>query len=393
MPGLAAPSDYSREPLRHPALRINSKEPFNAEPPRLALISSYVTPVDYFYKRNHGPIPIVEDIDRYFVSVSGLVQNSKNIFMKDIWSLPKYTVAATLQCAGNRRTAMSKTRKVKGVGWDVAAIGNAVWGGAKLSDVLELIGIPKLTSVTSLGGKHIEFVSVDKCKEENGGPYKASIPLSQATNPVADVLLAYEMNGEPLNRDHGYPLRVVVPGVIGARSVKWLDSINIIAEECQGFFMQKDYKMFPPSVDWDNINWSTRNPQMDFPVQSAICSLEDINVVKHEKITIKGYAVSGGGRGIERVDVSIDGGKTWVEASRYQKPGIPYNAGDSCSDKWAWVFFEAEAVVPQGAEIVAKAVDIAANVQPENVEVIWNLRGILNTSWHRVHVRIGHSNM
>lgn len=93
----------------------------------MALISSYVTPVDYFYKRNHGPIPIVEDIDRYFVSVSGLVQNSKNIFMKDIWSLPKYTVAATLQCAGNRRTAMSKTRKVKGVGWDVAAIGNGQW--------------------------------------------------------------------------------------------------------------------------------------------------------------------------------------------------------------------------------------------------------------------------
>lgn len=112
-----------------------------------------------------------------------------------------------------------------------------------------------------------------------------------------------------LNRDHGYPLRVVVPGVIGARSVKWLDSIHVIAEECQvrnvsvykvcfrsefpfcifpfvlkfifivlndklnyittmqGFFMQKDYKMFPPSVDWDNINWSTRRPQMDFPVQ------------------------------------------------------------------------------------------------------------------------------
>lgn len=101
-----------------------------------------------------------------------------------------------------------------------------------------------------------------------------------------------------LNRDHGYPLRVVVPGVIGARSVKWLDSIDVIAEECQvwrfalilklfsnffffarvfrilslhsiiqGFFMQKDYKMFPPSVDWDNINWSTRKPQMDFPVQ------------------------------------------------------------------------------------------------------------------------------
>ncbi|KMT09089.1 hypothetical protein BVRB_6g131970 [Beta vulgaris subsp. vulgaris] len=393
MPGIRSPSDYSNEPPRHPSLKINSKEPFNAEPHRSGLISSYVTPVDLFYKRNHGPIPVVDDIERYRLSVMGLINIQRELSMKDIWDLPKHTVTATLQCAGNRRTAMSKTRKVRGVGWDISAIGNAVWAGAKLADVLELVGIPKLSSSTPSGGKHVEFVSIDRCKEENGGPYKASIPLIQATNPEADVLLAYEMNGEPLNRDHGYPLRVVVPGVIGARSVKWLDSMSVIAEECQGFFMQKDYKMFPPSVNWENINWSTRRPQMDFPVQSAICSLEDSNVLKDRKVTVKGYAVSGGGRGIERVDISIDGGKTWVEASRYQKPGVPYVADGPYSEKWAWVFFEAKVEVSHSAEIVAKAVDIAANVQPENVESIWNLRGILNTSWHRVDVRVGHSSM
>ncbi|XP_034207328.1 sulfite oxidase isoform X3 [Prunus dulcis] len=269
----------------------------------------------------------------------------------------------------------------------------SVWGGAKLADVLELVGIPKLTGATKSGGKHVEFVSVDKCKEENGGPYKASIPLIQATNPEADVLLAYEMNGETLNRDHGYPLRVIVPGVIGARSVKWLDSINVITEECQGFFMQKDYKMFPPSVNWDNINWSTRRPQMDFPVQCVICSLEDVNAIKPGKVKITGYAASGGGRGIERVDVSVDGGKTWIEASRYQRTGIPYISEHTSSEKWAWVLFEATADVQQSTEIVAKAVDSAANVQPEKVEDIWNLRGILNTSWHRVQVRVGHSNL
>lgn len=384
MPGIRGPSDYSQEPPRHPCLKINSKEPFNAEPLRSALVSSYITPVDLFYKRNHGPIPIVDDIESYHVSLGGLIGNPKKLFMRDIWMLPKYDVTATLQCAGNRRTAMSDVRKVRGVGWDVAAIGNAVWGGAKLADILELVGIPKLMSATQTGGKHVEFVSIDKCKEENGGPYKASIPLSLATNPEADVLLAYEMNGEPLNRDHGYPLRVVVPGVIGARSVKWLDSINIIADACQGFFMQKDYKMFPPSVDWDNISWPTRRPQMDFPVQSAICSLEDVHMVKPGKVTVRGYAVSGGGRGIERVDVSIDGGKSWVEVSRFQKTGVPYIADDMSSDKWAWVLFEVAVDVTQSTDILAKAVDSAANVQPKNVEEIWNLRGILNTSWHRV---------
>ncbi|KAF7801695.1 sulfite oxidase [Senna tora] len=288
---------------------------------------------------------------------------------------------------------MSKTKVVKGVGWDVSAIGNAVWSGAKLVDVLELVGIPKLTSITQFGGKHVEFVSIDKCKEENGGPYKVSIPLSLATNPEADVLLAYEMNEEPLNRDHGYPLRVIVPGIIGARSVKWLDSINIIAEESQGFFMQRDYKMFPPSVNWENINWSTRRPQMDFPVQCVICSLEDVSTIKLGKVKISGYAVSGGGRGIERVDVSVDGGKTWLEASRFQKSGIPYIADDANSDKWAWVQFEITVDIHNSTEVIAKAVDSAANVQPEKVEDIWNLRGILNTSWHRVQVRAGHSNL
>ncbi|XP_038998353.1 sulfite oxidase-like [Hibiscus syriacus] len=393
MPGIKGPSDYSQEPPRHPCLQINSKEPFNAEPPRSALVSSYVTPVDLFYKRNHGPIPVVDDIERYCINITGLIETPKKLYMRDVRMLPKFNVTAILQCAGNRRTAMSKTRKVRGVGWDVSAIGNAVWGGAKLADVLELVGIPKLTSSTRSGGKHVEFVSIDKCKEENGGPYKASIPLSQATNPEADVLLAYEMNGEPLNRDHGYPLRVIVPGVIGARSVKWLDSINIIAEECQGFFMQKDYKMFPPSVDWDNIDWSTRRPQMDFPVQSVICSLEDVQSIKPGKITISGYAASGGGRGIERVDVSIDGGKTWIEASRFQKTGIPYILDHESSDKWAWVLFKITVDIPRSTQIVAKAVDSGANVQPENVQDIWNLRGILNTSWHRVEVRVGHSNM
>lgn len=387
MPGLRAPSDYSQEPPRHPALRINSKEPFNAEPHRAALVSSYITPVDFFYKRNHGPIPLVDDIEGYRVSVGGLVAKPIQLSMSEIRKLPKYTVAATLQCAGNRRTAMSKTRAVKGVGWDVAALGNATWGGAKLSDVLELVGIPNFAAVSSLGGKHVEFTSVDRCKEEKGGPYKASIPLRQATNPESDVILAYEMNGEIINRDHGYPLRVVVPGVIGARSVKWLDSIDVIKEECQGFFMQKDYKMFPPSVNWDNINWSNRTPQMDFPVQCAICSLEDEDVVNQGKIIVSGYAVSGGGRGIERVDISVDGGKSWMEADRYQKSSVPYVSNDLSSDKWAWVLFKAIVDVPENVEIIAKAVDTAANVQPENVDAIWNLRGILNTSWHRVHVR------
>jgi len=190
-----------------------------------------------------------------------------------------------------------------------------------------------------------------------------------------------------LSRDHGYPLRVVVPGTIGARSVKWLDKIEVNANECQGFFVQKDYKMFPPTVDWDNIKWLSRRPLMDFPVNCAICSLEDVSSAEWgKKVIIRGYALSGGGRGIERVDVSVDGGKTWVEARRYQKEGVPYVADSEDCDKWAWVLFELETEIRPPTDIIVKAVDSAANVQPEKVETIWNLRGVLNNSWHVVHV-------
>lgn len=125
---------------------------------------------------------------------------------------------------------------------------------------------------------------------------------------------------------------------------------------------------------------------MDYPVQSAVCSLEDKSAVKPGQVTVAGYALSGGGRGIERVDISPDGGKSWIEAHRYQKHDVPYVTSDISCDKWAWVLFEAVVNVKGDTVIVSKAVDSSANVQPESVESIWNLRGILNTCWHRVHL-------
>ncbi|KAL2610451.1 hypothetical protein R1flu_029024 [Riccia fluitans] len=390
---LFGPKGYDDEPPRDPSLQINSKEPFNAEPPPSALVKSFITPVEMFYKRNHGPIPVLTNQASYRLEITGLAPKTLSLSMDEIRSLEKHTVVVTLQCAGNRRTAMSQKRTVKGVGWGIAALGNAVWGGARLSDVLALVGIPSYTKSTASGGKHVEFISVDQCPEEKGGPYRASIPLFQATDPEADVLLAYEMNGQELKRDHGYPLRVVVPGIIGARSVKWISSIDISPIECQGFFQQRDYKIFPPWVNWDNIVWSSRRPLMDFPVQCAICTPSEGSILKAGSVVkISGYALSGGGRGIERVDVSVDGGHSWKEATRTQK-GVSTSSNlyisdveENC-DKWAWVLWELNTTLAPPATIIAKAVDSAANVQPATVEEVWNLRGVLNNSWHEVHVK------
>eukprot|EP00850_Spirogloea_muscicola_P016374 SM000132S26889 [mRNA] locus=s132:207855:211386:- [translate_table: standard] len=357
---LWGPTDYAGEPARDPSLVVNDKAPFNAEPTPAALRASYITPVHYFYKRNHGPIPFC-DVARYKLEVTGHMQNQLSLSLDEIKRLPKEEVMATLQCAGNRRTEMSKRKKVRGVGWGLATLGNAVWGGVKLWRILELAGIPRDTSCTADGARYVQFTSVDVCKEEKGGPYTASVPLAMATLQDMDVLLAYEMNGK-------------------------------------GFFTQKDYKMFPPAVDWDNVDWDTRRPIMDFPVQCAICQPVDGDIVKADnEITVKGYAIAGGGRGIERVDVSVDGGATWQQARLLQQgaglqiqgSGKPESFSPSATqkgDKWAWIFWELSTTVQGPCEVVAKAVDTSCNTQPKGWQEVWNLRGVLNNSWHRVRL-------
>ncbi|GJN40051.1 hypothetical protein PR202_gb29217 [Eleusine coracana subsp. coracana] len=362
---LRGPSDYSEEPPRHPSpastprsapsvSQLIIQEPFNAEPTRRDLVASYITPVDFFFKRNHGPIPVLDDVASYYVTIGGLVGQPRRLSLDDIRKLPKYNVTATLQCAGNRRTEMSKSRKVRGVGWDVCALGNATWGGAKLSDVLQLVGVPYHTEITPTGGKHVEFISVDQCPEEKGGPYKASIPLGQATNPAADVLVAYEMNGEVAyhNLHHITKYSSVI-----------MDTLSV--------------PLFLVLLVLDPSN-----------VSNMFSGRHQRRQIRTGYIDLTQQLLLTSGRGIERVDISTDSGKSWFGADRYQKEDVPYVAGDITSDKWAWVLFKAVVDVNVDTEIVAKAVDSSANVQPESVESIWNLRGILNTCWHRVRLLI-----
>ncbi|CAI5953610.1 unnamed protein product [Closterium sp. NIES-64] len=408
--GLRGPTTYDAEPTRRPDMIVNHQAPYNAETPPALLGTAFITGADAFYVRSHGPTPVLDDADSYRLQVGGLVPKPLSLSLQDIKSMPAETIVATMMCAGNRRTEMSTRRKVKGVGWSQAAIGNATWTGVRVSHVLELAGVAPRSTRTSAGGKHVEFASVDVCPEEKGGPYKASLPLLHASSPEQDVLLAYQMNGQDLTPDHGFPLRIVAPGVIGARSVKWLDRIDVLSHESQGFFMQRDYKMFPPSIDWHNIEWNTRRPIMDFPIQSAITEPAVGEEVQPGPITIRGYAAVGGGRGIERVEVSTDGGATWQEATRLphtvdnpshlgllQGPAAAGEGGgvyvaDADEEgegrfKWAWVLWQLNATVTPPCQIVARAVDSSSNTQPEDVESIWNLRGVLNNSWHRVDLK------
>lgn len=151
---------------------------------------------------------------------------------------PRYTVTAAIQCGGNRRSEMNRVKHLKGLSWQAGAIGNASWTGARLYDVLRFAGLPEDTAA-----KHIQFEGYDVGAD--GSPYGASVPVAKAVNPHGDVILAYEMNGAPLPRDHGFPVRVVVPGVVGARNVKWVNRIIVADEESDSHWQQNDYKGWP----------------------------------------------------------------------------------------------------------------------------------------------------
>ncbi|XP_028855337.1 sulfite oxidase, mitochondrial [Denticeps clupeoides] len=380
---------YSNDPKRHPVLQINSLKPFNAEPPPELLSDSYITPSALFFKRNHLPVPKV-DPEMYKLEVEGLQGGPVSFSLKDLKTrFPKHTVTATLQCAGNRRSEMNEVKQVKGLNWGIAAISNATWSGARLRDILLYAGYGPEVATKA---QHVQFEGLD-C-DVTGTTYGASIPLAKAVSEEGDVLLAYEMNGEELPADHGYPVRVVVPGIVGARNVKWLSKIVVSEEESKSHWQQNDYKGFSPNTDWDTVDFKSAPSIQELPIQSAITHPAEGSPVDSSmgEVTVRGYAWSGGGREVVRVDVSVDGGKTWhvaqlQNAEKGEEPAPSPPPGRA----WAWKLWEITVPLPTEAhelELVCKAVDNSYNVQPDSVAPIWNLRGVLSNAWHRVKVKL-----
>eukprot|EP00127_Corallochytrium_limacisporum_P003041 Clim_evm88s144 gene=Clim_evmTU88s144 len=389
---------YGHEPKRHIALAVKSAKPFNAETPGELLADKFITPNDLFYVRNHLPVPVI-DAEKYELKIStdvaGHEEGSESAslslqHLKD--SLPKVAVVAVIQCGGNRRADMSQEKKVQGLSWQTGAIGNAKWAGASLKSLLESRGITyEYCKKNNL--LHAQFHGLDS--DEAGQTYGASIPVSKIFDPDGGVLLAYEMNGKPLPVDHGAPVRVVVPGSVGARSVKWLGKIKLTQDEVDSQWQKRDYKIMPPHVDFSNVNWDSVPAIQAMPVQSAICEPQEGDTVyvsqddNEANFVLRGYAFSGGGNGIQRVDVSLDGGKTW-EVAELSTEADEMEARDIPSKDYAWATwrYDASLKAKNGEEIkaVIRAVDTSGNMQPERAA--WNFRGLLNNSWHSIHIKV-----
>lgn len=357
-------------PGKHPAFIIRQREPFNGGPPLGLLCRSLITPGELFFVRNHGTIPEV-DPNAYRLVVDGLARRPLRLSLDDLRALPAATVTATLECAGNRRDELIAVAPVPGeTPWGAEAVGTAVWRGVPLREVLAAAGVAE-------GARHVAFLGLDEVvrKGEQIG-FGGSVPLEKALNP--EVLLAYEMNGEPLPPTHGFPLRVVVPGYIGARSVKWLSSVTLQATPSSHYFQAHAYKLFPPQECPETVNWAGGIMLGELSVNAVICQPAPGAAIPAGQVLIEGYAFAGGNRCVERVDVSADGGETWVVA---ELPGehVP----------WTWRLWRARLDLRPGSyRLVARAWDSAANTQPENLRSVWNFKGYMNNAWHRVEVEV-----
>ena len=359
-------------------LIVHSEAPFNAEPPLDALRASFITPQDRFYRRSHGAVPRLHAA-RHRLRVGGEVSAPLDLSLAELKGrFVHRTVTATLQCAGNRRGELQAVRPTSGDPWAAGAIGNARWTGVALADVLREAG-----GVTGVG-RHVALQADDLVAQPGGAAFRfgVSIPVAKALSP--EVLLAWAMNGEELAPEHGYPLRAVVPGYAGVRSAKWLTGITVQDRPSDTPVQQQDYKLVPPDVTADTVDWARGVTINEMPLNAAICEPGAGAALAAGPTTVRGYAIASG-RGVARVDVSGDGGRSWIEGTLEAREGVP---GEGAP--WSWTFWHALLDLRPGErDLVVRAWDSAGQTQPATPDEVWNFKGYLCASWHRVRVRVG----
>ena len=356
---------------KHPRQLVREEHWFNSGPPADLLRCHPVTPTELFFTRNHGTVPEV-DAGSYRLAVTGGVAHPLHLSLDQLQrDYPAASVVATISCAGLRRDELIAVRPLPGeVPWGTEPISTGVWTGARLADVLA-------KAKPLRGATYAAFLGLDEVQRhgERFG-FGGSIALAKAL--AEETLLAYQLNGAPLPPVHGFPLRALVPGYVGARSVKWLSRITLQAEPSDNYFQAKAYRVFAPTIDADNVVWEQGIPLADTPLNSVIWSPEPEALLTPGPLQVSGWACASGGSTIERVEVSWDGGVSWrrTELQAQRSP-------------WAWCLWNVELELSLGYHtLMVRAWDSAGHTQPEHPAELWNFKGYANNAWHRVPVRV-----
>ena len=329
-----------------------------------------LTPVDRFFTRSHAAVPRL-DPDAWRLDVGGLVERPAQLGLAALLrELPRRELDATLVCAGMRRAEFLPLGELPGeLPWGPEPASTGTWAGVALRDLLALVGVRPQA-------RHVEFVGLDSV--ERGGSrfgFGGSIDLEKAL--AGEVLLATELNGAPLPPEHGFPLRTVVPGWIGARSVKWLGRVTLASAPSTNYFQSKAYRVQRQPTPGDPRDVSAGTALTSVAVNSVIVSPVDGTTVRAGPTRIRGWAIGQGGQPLASVEVTANGQDDWVRATL--RPG---------TSRWTWTLWEAELELQTGVHDVAvRATDGAGNGQPASVEETWNVKGYANNAWHRIRIR------
>ncbi|MEJ7591039.1 MAG: molybdopterin-dependent oxidoreductase [Planctomycetaceae bacterium] len=352
------------EPSIDPAkmdLIYRSKAPRNGEPKLEKLVENWITPTPQFYIRSHGANPAIV-ADEFKVSVEGMVENPLVFSIQElIEKFPKSSCTCTVSCAGIRRYEFNKVKEIKGVAWQEGPIGNAVWSGVRLLDVLKAAGI-------KTEAKHVWFEGADEIVDGKATfPFGGSVPLTKLLEeecPMPGVLLATHMNGEPLLPDHGFPIRTIVPGYIGARSVKWLRKIVVSDKPSPNHFIADVYKMVYSGTP---VEIDETAPIYRYPVNAALCSAEKRKAEYVCRATHCQQVAKGA------PSVVLKSQRTMEQ--RGQPPRWE-EVGDFCWQLWSSTLTIANAET----DICVRATDSLGNTMPRRCrgtrKVIFTMRGI-----------------
>jgi DMSO/TMAO reductase YedYZ molybdopterin-dependent catalytic subunit len=362
LPSSAQSNDAPAIPGKRPMILHNDR-PEDLESPG-EYFTSWVTPVDAFFVRQHIPRPAEIDPNAFKITISGMVSRPMDVTLADLKKLPQYTVPATLECTGNGRGFY--TPKVPGIQWKRGAVGNAEWQGPRLSDVLKLAGM-------SDGAAYIEFDGADTGVSKTPD-FVRSMPVKKAMHPA--TLLALKMNGDA-PQIHGFPARLIVPGWDGTSWVKWVTRITPQAQAGGGFFMNPGYRIpripLPPGTP-------ARPAELEviegMPVKSSIMIPEDGAKFDGGTIAVRGIAWAGE-EAIERVDVSFDGGSRWQPADL---------SPQKLHFAWRLWHVDWKPTGPGYYTILSRATDTAGRVQP--FVPAWNPSGYLWNGIDRIGVTV-----
>ena len=345
-------------------LIVRSLRPPDYETP-VALLDSWITPVEHFYVRSHMPVPAGVDAAAWTLQLEGEVDNSITLTLDELRKLPSATVTMVLECAGNGRVFFDPP--VAGIQWSKGAIGNARWTGVRMADVLKRAGVKST-------GRFVTMNGADRGMGQQPD-FVRQVPIEKAMHP--DTLIAYEMNGQPIAPLHGFPLRAIVPGWEGAYSIKWLTQLRVIDKEFDGFWVATGYRYPTKTVaPGATVDPKDMAPLSGLVVKSLITRPLDAAVVGPGKIDIAGFAWAGE-VDISRVDVSTDHGASW-QAARLVGERV----------KYAWRRFEYafDARRPESYLILARATDSNGRTQPMTPP--WNPSGYLWNAPDSVRIEV-----